>query len=455
MPTYRRDSHLAARAADVYNWHARPGAFERLTPPWEHVRIESQSGGIETGARVVIRVGKPPLTIRWIAEHTDHRIGQMFEDVQRSGPFERWHHRHLFTPETTGSRLSDQVQYELPFGAIGRRVAGRMVHRKLDRMFRFRHDVTREDLNAHADWPPGHLSRVVLTGSSGLIGTALQAFLRTGGLEVLPLRRAPPISGGSSTWDQPEAIRAFAPDAVIHLAGKPLLGGRLNGHKKRAIRESRVGLTRDLCSLLRSLPRPPRVLLSASAVGIYGDRGGEPLAEHALPGTGFLADLCRDWEAAAQELADVGTRVVLLRIGVVLSPRGGALKAMLPTASLGLGGPLGSGRQFVPWISIDDCVYAIHRAMMDSAICGPVNICSPEPATSAELARALGRVLRRPAMLPVPAAALRLRFGALADAALLSSTRALPEALRSRGFRFRHATLDEALRHLLGRHPVH
>lgn len=454
MPEFGRQTHLPVPNRAVYDWHARPGAFERLTPPWEHVRIESQSGGVETGARLVIRVGRPPLTIRWVSEHTDHRTGELFEDVQRSGPFKSWRHRHLFLPQGSGSILSDQVEYTLPFGAMGRAVAGRSVERKLDRMFRFRHDVTREDLRAHAAWPAHCISRVMITGSSGLIGSALAAFLSTGGFDILRQRRTPATPNSPAIWTHPEQLRTFGPDAVVHLAGEPLLGARLTRRKQQSLRESRVGLTRSLCSTLRTLANPPRVLLSASAVGIYGDRGDEPLTESSSPGNGYLADLCRDWEAAAQDLAEVGTRVVLLRIGVVLSPKGGALRAVLPAARLGLGGPLGSGRQYVPWISIDDCIYAIHQSLMDDLIRGPVNICSPEPATSGELARALGRVLRRPAILPVPAAALRLRFGALADSALLSSTRALPEVLRSREFPFRHPTLDSALRHLLGRHPA-
>lgn len=453
MPAFARESALPVPPRAVYDWHAAPGAFQRLTPPWDRVEVESASGGIKTGARVVLRIGRPPFTLRWTAEHTEHQCGEMFVDVQRSGPFKSWRHSHLFLPHAGGSLLRDEISYQLPLGAVGGLMAGRSVRRKLDRMFRYRHDVTREDLRAHTEWPPGAIRRVLLTGASGLIGSALHAFLTTGGLEVLPLRRSPRIPGESPGWADPERVRTFAPDAVIHLAGEPLLGGRLGPAKQQSVRESRVDLTRSLCRILRSLEKPPRVLLSASAVGIYGDRGSAEVTETTPPGTGFLCNLCNDWEAAARSLADVGTRIALLRIGVVLSPQGGALRAMLPAAKLGLGGPLGSGQQFIPWISIDDCIYAIHRAMMDDQISGPVNICAPEPATSRELARTLGRVLKRPAILPVPAFALRLRFGALADEALLSSACVRPQVLASRGFSFRHATLESALRHLLGRHP--
>lgn len=298
--------------------------------------------------------------------------------------------------------------------------------------------------------------KIAISGATGLVGTELKAFLRSGGHEVRalvrdPARRAP----GDVLWDPArdavEAEGLEGLDAVVHLAGANVAVGRWNAAQKERIRGSRVAGTRLLARTLAGLRRAPTVLIAASAVGIYGDRGDEVLTEGCAPGRGFLAEVAEAWEAAAEPAAAAGIRTVHLRIGVVLSPRGGALRRMLMPFRLGLGGRLGDGRQWFPWIAIDDVVGVVLHALTNDALRGPVNTVAPDPVRNEELTRTLARVLRRPAILPVPRFALRLLLGEMADGLLLASMRAVPDALRRSGYTFRHPRLEGALRHLLGR----
>ena len=300
---------------------------------------------------------------------------------------------------------------------------------------------------------------VAVTGASGLVGSALVTGLTSAGHRVVRVVRgagAASVAGQRlARWDpesgalEPSALAGA--DAVVHLAGESVAGGRWTEAKKRRIRSTRVDVTRRLAEALPRLERPPRLLVSASAVGYYGDRGSEILREDSSPGPGFLAEVCREWEAATDPAARAGIRVVRLRIGMVLSRRGGALGAMLTPFRLGAGGPVGSGVQWVSWIAIDDLVGATLHALATESLAGPVNAVAPEPVTNRELARTLGRVLRRPALLPLPAVAARLLFGQMADELLLASARVEPARLRATGFTFRHARLEDALRHELGR----
>ena len=300
---------------------------------------------------------------------------------------------------------------------------------------------------------------VAVTGASGLVGSALVTGLTSAGHRVVRVVRgagAASVAGQRlARWDPEsgalEPSELAGADAVVHLAGESVAGGRWTEAKKRRIRSSRVDVTRRLAEALPRLERPPRLLVSASAVGYYGDRGSEILREDSAPGPGFLAEVCREWEAATDPAARAGIRVVRLRIGMVLSRRGGALGAMLTPFRLGAGGPVGSGVQWVSWIAIDDLVGAILHALATESLAGPVNAVAPEPVTNRELARTLGRVLRRPALLPLPAVAARLLFGQMADELLLASARVEPARLRATGFTFRHARLEDALRHELGR----
>jgi uncharacterized protein (TIGR01777 family) len=304
--------------------------------------------------------------------------------------------------------------------------------------------------------------RLLISAASGLIGSAVAAGLAADQHEIVRLvRRSPGPGGGGEAggreirWDpgsgmlDPSAVEGF--DAVVHLSGAPIIG-RWTAAKKVAIRASRVDTTALLAGVLAKLARPPATLLVASAIGFYGDRGDESLTEESAPGTGWMAELCRAWEAAAEPAARRAIRVAHLRTGLVLAPTGGALAPMLLPFRLGLGGPVSSGRQYWSWVAIDDVVGAVRHLLAATDVRGPVNVTAPYPVTSREFARTLGSVLRRPAVLPVPAFALRLAFGESADAALLTGSRVLPAKLQASGFSFRYPHLEPALRHVLERH---
>jgi uncharacterized protein (TIGR01777 family) len=294
--------------------------------------------------------------------------------------------------------------------------------------------------------------RIAITGATGMVGTALTAWMTARGHTVVPVSRQP-IQGGI-VWRPQEAVLDPAPfeglDAVVHLAGENIAGGRWTASRKRQLRESRTGPTRLLATTLASLEAPPPVLVSASAMGIYGDRGEELISETSPLGTDFLARLARDWEAAADPARASGIRVVHPRFGIILSATGGALAKMLPTARLGMGGPLGPGTQWMSWVAIEDAAAAIHHLLLDTSISGAVNVATAAPVRNAEFAATLGQVLQRPAVVPVPAFALRLLFGEMADATLLASTRLRPEVLTHSGFSFACPQLHAALQAILG-----
>ena len=294
--------------------------------------------------------------------------------------------------------------------------------------------------------------RVAVTGASGLVGSALVPFLRAAGHDVLQLVRRPPAEANEARWD-PEAgtIDASAlegSDAVVHLAGDNIAAGRWTEAKKARLRSSRVGPTRLLAETLAGLKHRPRVLVSASAVGYYGSRGDAWLAETEPPADDFLGRLSVAWEEAAAPAAAAGIRVVHPRIAIVLSPRGGALGKMLLPFRLGIGGVVGPGTQYFSWIALNDLLGAIAWALEHDELAGGVNAGSPSPVTNAELTRTLGRVLGRPTLVPVPAFALRLALGELADS-VLASTRMRPARLLASGFRYRHPELEGALRDVL------
>jgi uncharacterized protein (TIGR01777 family) len=295
---------------------------------------------------------------------------------------------------------------------------------------------------------------VAVTGSTGLIGSALVSALEAGGHLVRPVVRRPAREKDHAIRWEPvagtiDAVELGGVDAVVHLAGANVAGRRWTSAYKAQIRDSRVLGTRLLCKTIAAMTTKPAVLVSASAVGYYGDRGDEQVDESSPPGRGFLADVCQQWEAETGVARDAGVRVVNLRFGLVLSRDGGALAQMLTPFKMGVGGAIGSGRQYLSWIAIDDAVRAIEFALQAAAIAGPVNAVAPEPVTNRQFTEALGRVLNRPTILPMPAFAARLAFGEMADEMLLTGVRAMPHALNNAGFTFRYPQLEPALQHIL------
>ena len=280
-----------------------------------------------------------------------------------------------------------------------------------------------------------------------MIGTALSAALRAGGHEVIGLSRNP--GPGDVRWNPALGELDFAllegVDAVVHLAGASIAGGRWTEKRKQLIRDSRVAITSWLAESLARLDRKPAVLVSASAVGIYGNRGDELLDENSAPGSDFLAQLVVDWEQAADAARQEGIRVVHPRFGIVLSSQGGALAKMLPPFRLGLGGPIGSGEQWMSWITLGDVIGGIDHALADESLSGPVNFTTPNPVRNKDFVQALGGAVHRPAVIPLPAFALRLAFGEMADATLLASQRVMPVKLTASGYVTRHPEIGAAI----------
>lgn len=295
--------------------------------------------------------------------------------------------------------------------------------------------------------------RIVVSGSTGLIGSALVDALQQRGDAVVRLVRPSASAGANAVrWDPERGAIDRAGlegvDAVIHLAGENVFG-RWTDAKKQRIRDSRVQGTRIISEAIAALSRRPAVLLAASAIGYYGDQDERPLTEHSAGGTDFLADVAREWEAATTSAARAGVRVVNMRFGVVLTPAGGALGKMLPPFRMGLGGPVGSGKQYVSWIERGDVVRAVVHLLDRTDLSGPVNLTAPTPVTNREMATTLGTVLHRPSVVPVPSFALKMAFGSDGAEMLQSGQRVLPERLVASGFKFRFETIEAALRHLL------
>lgn len=441
--------------AEAFAWHARPGALERCTPPWQDVRVLERAETLENGSRVTLSVPVlGPIRRRWVARHEEVATGARFVDTQLSGPFASWVHEHRFEAEPggRGCTLEDRIEYELPGGVIGRIAAGSFVERTLRRVFAYRHALLRGDLERHRAYGAGRPRRIAVTGSSGFVGSALVPFLSAGGHEVVPLVRGG--RGGGIAWDPAngtiDAAALEGLDAVVHLAGESVASGRWTAARKRRILESRAAGTRLLAETLARLERKPRVLVAASAIGVYGDRGDERLDESSAPGAGFLAQVCREWEEATGAAERAGIRVVHARVGIVLGAAGGALRRMLLPFRMGAGGRIGNGRQWMSWIALDDLLGVLGHAIFDESVRGALNAVAPEPVINAELARTLGHVLDRPAVAPLPALAVRLVFGEMGRELLLSSQRVESRALERTGFELRHPRLEGALRFELG-----
>jgi uncharacterized protein (TIGR01777 family) len=450
---YRREQPIPHDAETAFDWHARDGAIERLLPPWQNVRVGKTTGGLaDPGSEVELVASFGPFWKRVRARHIDYRAGRSFSDELVKGPFPRWVHVHAVEPEGEASRLVDTVDFELPLGPVGR-LASPLALRELERMFAFRQGRVADDLARHARYADRSGMRVGVTGQSGLIGTRLAAYLRTGGHEVVPLVRRP-AKPDEISWDPAAGVLDPADleglDAIVHLAGESV-SGRWTAKRRQAILQSRVDGLRVLRSAMGASKDGPRILLAASAIGWYGaDRGDEELDETSAAGSGFLAGVCSSAEDELRRASADGIRTVPMRLGIVLHPQGGALRRLLPPARLGLGGPVGSGRGWWSWIDLEDVLGAVEH-LLHSGLEGPVNVVAPAPVQQREFARTLGRVLRRPSFMPLPAVAVRTIFGEMGREVLLASQRVRPARLEEDGFGFLRPELENSLRAMLGR----
>ena len=456
MPRFVHEAEIPFPVGEVFAWHMRPRALERLLPPWDDVRVVAREGSIDGGGEVTIRARRGPVKADLTVRHTAFEPDRRFRDEQVRGPLGSWTHDHEFEARGSGGTLlRDSIEWQPPLGPAANVFTRRAIESELERFFAFRGRRIANDMKRHASHrgPP---LRVAVTGASGFLGSALHDFLSTGGHEVLPIvRRKPRRELGEIYWDpmerRIEGPRLEGVDAIVHLAGENISGGRWTPARKEAIWKSRIEGTRLIAAAIQRLRRPPRVLVAASAIGYYGDRGAERVTEAAASGRGFLADLCREWESAARAAEKSGVRVVRLRTGLVLSPGGGALGTMLLPFKMGVGGRLGSGRQYVSWIDHDDMVALIHHAVTTPSLRGAVNATAPNPVSNATFTTALGRVLGRPTLLPVPSLAVKGMFGEMGTALLLEGARVMPEAARRSGFRFDFEGIEESLAHQLGK----
>ncbi len=458
MPHLRFASPMPIGSDALFEWHARPGAFQRLAPPWTDIRV-SRMDGIRDGDVAEFSIHPAPVGpgIRWKAVHQDYSPGKGFTDVQARGPFASWSHRHTMEAAEGGtSLLVDAIDFDLPAGSLGNLAAGWAIRSELGRQFAYRHRTTHADLTMHQTYDLSPM-RIAITGASGLIGTALTAMLQGGGHTVLPVTRNESHKDPDAIFWQPrqgviEAEKLEGLDAVIHLAGENIFALRWTDEKKERILQSRLQGTELLARTLANLQSPPKTLLSASAIGIYGDAGNRILTEESpISETGFLSLVTRQWERATQAAEDAGIRVVHLRTGIVLSPKAGALELMLPAFKMGVGGRLGSPHQWFSWIGLDDAAGGYIHALATDELSGAVNLVSPNPVTMEELAATLGGVLKRPTFFNVPGSVARALMGEVADEALLQSVRVMPEQLVATDYAFREPRLAGLLRHVLGK----
>lgn len=448
MRHYCYSSFFLFSSLTLFDWHKQLGALERLTPPWQKITVLNKKGHPpEKGSKIkiFIKLGKIKLTAEF--EHTDYQEGRQFTDQQVQGPFKSWQHTHLV--QSRGQHQSEMVEL-IDYQFSGAFFLNSYFKKQLNRLFAYRHQTLRQDLLRHQKVKP---MKILISGASGLIGSALVPFLTSGKHQVIKLvHKKGALASDEIAWASPSSLikssllEGF--DAVIHLAGESLKG-RWNQEKKRKIKESRVQGTQELAQVLSQLKKPPSVFICSSAIGYYGDRGNQVLTEESSKGTGFLAEVCKEWEQASLPAYEAGIRTVNLRTGIVLSPQGGALEQMLTPFKLGLGAKIGSGNQYMSWIAIDDLIYILYAVLQNASLSGPVNAVSPYPLTNKEFTKVLAFVLKRPVFLTLPSYLISLIFGEKGQALLLSSQRVEPSKLLKIGFQFSYSQLKQALCHLL------
>lgn len=432
---------------EVFAWHTRPGAMPRLVPPWQPMTVVAETPSLADGQAVL----GLPAGLRWIAQHDPaayappHRfVDALSSRGVRSLPprvIGWWRHTHDFADAGQGRTLvRDHVDTTVPGVA-------------LRPTFVYRHRQLADDLAAHRDAARAGCGPMVVavTGASGLVGAALSAMLTSGGHRVIRLVRRTPGGHDERRWDpqHPAPDLLSGVDAVVHLAGASI-AGRFTASHRAAIRDSRIEPTRRLAELAAATG--VRAFVSASAIGFYGfDRGDTVRDEDSTRGDGFLADVVADWEAATAAASDAGIRVVTVRTGIVQAAAGGTLRLFRPLFGAGLGGRLGTGRQWLSWIGLDDLLDVYYRALWDERARGPVNAVAPEPVRNVDYTRTLATVLHRPAVLPVPSVGPRLLLGAQGARELAEADqRVAPARLAALGHRFRHPQLADALAHQLG-----
>tara|TARA_B100001123_G_scaffold52212_1_gene54427 strand:- start:400 stop:1881 length:1482 start_codon:yes stop_codon:yes gene_type:complete len=461
----------------LFDWHNNPGAYERLTPPFDPVAVKYRRGNIDGGE---VHIKLPPIAgvipvPTWVAKHHSYKKNLQFMEDQSKGPFVgvlpfwngSWQHQHLFKKlDKNSSLLTDKIYYDFPMDPFGSFLGGAYTKNRLKQMFAYRKNVTMNDLYAQSKYT-GKPLEIAVTGGSGLIGSELIPYLTTAGHKVQKIVRCRPKKG-ELTWniDEGTISNLEGKDAIVHLAGEPInkpLGGKIplpwTKWKRKEILESRVNSTRLLSERLASLKKRPKVLVCASAIGYYGDNGDEMLSEDAENGTDYFSKVVREWEEAAKPAIDAGIRVVFLRLAPVMSPLGGALQVLSLPAMIGSSPPVAGGKQWWSWIGIDDAVGSVYHAIITDALSGPVNVASPNPVRQKKWASVLanvfwGKLGFLTTILPVPGIILKTFLGEFGNVLALSSIRVDSTKLIDSGYKFRFEELEDCFRHVLGRRKL-
>ena len=461
--TYKSELEVPVPVDQLFSWHENPGAFERLTPPFEPVKVKKRKGGID-GGEVHLQMNLGPIPLPWVARHHNYIKNKQFLDEQVSGPFASWNHAHLFEKiDAKSSKLIDKIDYKLPFGTVGKTFGGAFAEQKIKQMFAYRRNITKNDLVSQSKYS-GLPLNIAVTGGSGLIGSQLKPYLTTAGHSVENIVRGRPQKGELS-WNLENKTMSnlSGKDVVVHLAGEPIskpLGGMIplpwTKWKRNEILKSRVEGTKLISEHIASLNNPPKVMICASAVGYYGDRGEDLLSESEESGDDYFSHVVSEWEKAAQPAVDAGIRVVFLRIAPVMSPLGGALQVLGNAARLGSSPPVAGGKQWWSWISLDDVVDVIYHSIINEKLSGPVNVASPNPVRQKEWASTLAKVIwgrfgPLTGLIPVPGFALKTVLGEFGDVLALSSIKIDSSKLLDSGYKFRFENLEDCFRHLLGK----
>ncbi len=452
---YIKRTKIKAPVETVFSWHERDGAISRLTPPWAPLRMTARTGeGVQKGVKVAFRLNIFKIPMIWEAQHIDYQKNKLFKDIQIKGPFSKWEHTHTFIPDGTGaSIMEDRVEFKLPFGFLSQPFY-RFAKKDFERMFSYRHRVLKYDLEHHVD--ATKKKRILISGASGTIGSILVPFLRTCGHDVIRLvRKEGKLLNDELFWDPYNGVldldKAGPIDAVINLNGVDISRGRWTKKQKKRIIDSRIMTTQVLVKKMSELEHKPSVFISSSAIGFYGEGEDRILSETTDRGKCFISRVCRQWEEASMDAETHGIRTIQLRIGVVLTPAGGALKRMELPFKLGCGVKLSHGRQYMSWISMDDVLSGVLYLLNNSDIKGPVNLVAPNPVTNSEFSKTLARVFSKKVIFTLPKFVALGLWGQMGKETLLTSARVAPEKLLDNGFLFQHETLFPALKDMLGR----